>query len=118
MNPEIKDQWVQALSSGDYTQGYGLLRIEKEDGTVQHCALGVLCELAKLNGLDLPDPVGSSDHPYGDPGTRNFVPTSVREWAQLGDTAEAAVVNINDGSQFIESPPSYSRVVKYIEENL
>lgn len=41
MNPEIKAKWVAALQSGQYVQGKGQLRNNKN----QFCCLGVLCNL-------------------------------------------------------------------------
>ena len=41
MNKDIKKQWVDALRSGKYTQGFKFMR--KDNGTF--CALGVLCDL-------------------------------------------------------------------------
>ncbi len=43
MNQEIKAQWVAALRSGEYPQGYNALRRTDTD---TYCCLGVLCELA------------------------------------------------------------------------
>src|SRR3990167_1245866 len=40
MNAKIKAQWVAALRSGRYTQGYGKLR-----SGGKYCCLGVLCAL-------------------------------------------------------------------------
>lgn len=40
IDPALKDRWVQALRSGDYTQGRGFLR----QGDL-FCCLGVLCDL-------------------------------------------------------------------------
>lgn len=45
MNPDIKAQWLTALRSGQYVQGRGMLRQTSADGQVQHCCLGVLCDL-------------------------------------------------------------------------
>lgn len=40
MKKEIKEKWIDALRSGEYTQTQGSLR--KENG---YCCLGVLCDL-------------------------------------------------------------------------
>ena len=37
---EIKENWLKALKSGDYTQGTGCLL---SDG--KHCCIGVLCDI-------------------------------------------------------------------------
>ena len=48
MKPEIKKLWVGALRSGKYEQGKYTLRSGDE-----FCCLGVLCNLATQQGLDL-----------------------------------------------------------------
>ena len=40
MNPQVKEKWVNALRSGEYSQCDGKLR--SADG---FCCLGVLCDL-------------------------------------------------------------------------
>ena len=42
MNHEVKTKWLEALRSGEFTQGTGCMR--SPDGT-SHCCLGVLSEL-------------------------------------------------------------------------
>lgn len=46
MNPEIKAKWLDALRSGKYAQGYGLLR----SGIDKYCCIGVLCDIAEPRG--------------------------------------------------------------------
>jgi hypothetical protein len=41
MKPEIKAMWLDALRSGEYRQGQGVLRSEDNE----YCCLGVLCDL-------------------------------------------------------------------------
>lgn len=51
MNPEIKEKWLIELGSGNYQKGRRKLK-HVEGGKVQHCCLGVLCELyIKETGL-------------------------------------------------------------------
>lgn len=47
MNPEVKKLWVEALRSGEYTQGQSVLHNTE---TNEYCCLGVLCELAQKAG--------------------------------------------------------------------
>lgn len=47
MNQEIKDQWVNALTNGEYHQGTGELKTLKDE----FCCLGVLCDLAVKAGV-------------------------------------------------------------------
>lgn len=50
LKPEVKKQFISALTSGDYTQGSGTLRIVNEKGE-HHCCLGVLTDLAVKAGV-------------------------------------------------------------------
>lgn len=45
MKPEIKQKWLDALRSGEYNHGTIALKRTREGGHLQHCALGVLCEV-------------------------------------------------------------------------
>lgn len=47
MNPEIKQQWIAALRSGEYKQGKRVLHNVDEN---TYCCLGVLCDLAVKAG--------------------------------------------------------------------
>lgn len=50
MDQIIKEQWVAALRSGDYTQGQNRLTIFDPKGNRFDCCLGVLCDLAVQAG--------------------------------------------------------------------
>ena len=47
MNPEIKQLWIAALESGEYTQGRFRLCTQLERDVREYCCLGVLCDLYK-----------------------------------------------------------------------
>lgn len=89
MNPEKKTRWVERLRSGTRKQGTGVLhrRLAGEDF---YCCLGVLCELAIEDGIDLrvsPEPTGD-ENPRGAlvisyDGYEDFLPPKVVEWAGL-----------------------------------
>lgn len=46
-------KWVQALRSGEYKQGTGVLHAERADGTHEFCCLGVACDLAVKDGVEM-----------------------------------------------------------------
>jgi len=50
MKPEIKKLWVDALRSGEYKQGKGVL-YDGDDNS--YCCIGVLCRLAELAGVPM-----------------------------------------------------------------
>ena len=45
MKAEVKEKWVKALRSHEFKQGKGRLKIEKSDGKLNYCCLGVLHEV-------------------------------------------------------------------------
>jgi len=51
MDESVKQEWVEALRSGEYKQATGALRKWANDG-VKYCCLGVLCDIVKdrVNG--------------------------------------------------------------------
>lgn len=54
MNPTVKEIWLRALRSGDYTQGRGALAYQRaSDGQWCHCPIGVLTEEAMKAGVQV-----------------------------------------------------------------
>lgn len=49
-----RDEWVEALRSGEYQQGKGRLR-RIDDGEVSHCCLGVGCDLSDPDAWQPPE---------------------------------------------------------------
>lgn len=86
MNPAIKDEWIKALLSGNYTQGSGRLKMRNyETGKDHFCCLGVLTDLAIKSGIDIE--VEREDNEYNEDyffdGDHEFLPKVVMEWAEL-----------------------------------
>jgi hypothetical protein len=88
MKPEIKEQWVAALRSGEYQQGSGKLNKDS-----MFCCLGVLCDIAskqtdqkitkwifhpELQWAEIQDLKNKASVNQYD-----FLPTSVIQWAEL-----------------------------------
>lgn len=80
MDERVKADWVAALRSGEYAQGFGALN---KNG--KYCCLGVLCELAVKEGI-LPPPVEGpvSTFGYGRVPNRTTLPGEVLVWTGLG----------------------------------
>ena len=105
MKKEIADKWATALRSGEYKQQTGALA--NADRT-QHCCLGVLCELAIEDGVDLNARPGA----YGIAmfgGYPSVLPLVVREWSRVQTkngilgTGRGSLMNLNDdGKTFSE----------------
>lgn len=68
MDPALKARWINALLSGDYKQGQGLLR----DARNGHCCLGVLCDVLK-------DEVGGTWEQMNDGSYKFVLPEDGRE---------------------------------------
>ena len=135
MHAHIKDMWLAALRSGEYTKGTKTLCGITADGNKEFCCLGVLCDLAtKIPelGLDEPEVLPDSGydpnfryakyHRYGgsifDGGASAVLPTKVLDWSgmktQAGDLwnqGDDSLANINDRSD------TFDAVIDVIEKN-
>jgi hypothetical protein len=80
MNRDIKQQWITALRSGEFTQGRETLR--PTDNT--YCCLGVLCELHRraFSGEWTEDMYADKQF-YGYLNEENHLPHAVVLWAEL-----------------------------------
>lgn len=115
MKPEIKAQWQDELRSGKYAQGKRSLASQEtstdEDGNTitrnTYCCLGVLCELAKAEGVvrtfPLDDinnvpygPAPTEDNPFPQTST-SYLPQPVVDWAGLVSQDGDPILTI-DGS--------------------
>ena len=74
MNPKVKELWLTALRSGDYTQGKGRLRTGDSFDP-----LGVLCDLYSKDQWSLVE--GSYEYL----GATHLLPAAVVEWAGLDE---------------------------------
>lgn len=117
MNSDVKRMWVDALLSGDYTQGSSALH---NMGDNSYCCLGVLCVLAEEQGVTEGAPSMSKKHTAWDKETMT-PPVSVRAWAGLADANPMVVwgdrvvglAQVNDNYQ-----QSFQQIARIIEEQL
>ena len=78
MHKEIAEKWVEALRSGEYKQTTGkLANVER----TEHCCLGVLCEMAIKDGVELPVEQMSYSTLFDD--ARVDLPLKVMEWTGM-----------------------------------
>lgn len=133
MNDEPKRLWVEALRSGRFNQGKARLCSLKEDfieGEKRYCCLGVLCEIAIENGVQLSiarefdyyegdDPYVSFD------GSSAYLPEAVQLWAGLNysDPVIDPVTRDLDGSgtaSYFNDAKGYTfaQIADLIEKNL
>lgn len=100
MNRDVKERWVAALRSGEYKQGYSVLR----DGQERYCCLGVLSEIAVQDGVIAPATMDfvpdcsisgtPVSYAYGRMRHGTVLPDEVVEWAGL--SSENPTVQMSD----------------------
>jgi hypothetical protein len=105
--------WIKALLSGEYKQGRHALL---EDG--RYCCLGVLCELAKQDGVRVSKKPGrGSDTRVAFGGRYGYLPAAVVQWSGLPNGtgsigADLSLADCNDTGQ------SFKRIADIIEKHL
>lgn len=143
MNAEVKQQWLEALRSGEYKQGQEQLHKTGPEGD-RFCCLGVLCDLAlkagatKVAKLDQNTDydeeteedvlVNAFDVWYGDANaaslavTTSFevLPEDVRKWAGLdGDDPIVEVDGVEKClSNLNDNGTTFEALADIIEEKL
>ena len=127
MNPEVKQKWIGALRSGKYEQGSEKLR-----SVSGYCCLGVLCDLYaqehnvewEFRGNEETNLQPQDYWYFGDQS--EFLPESVREWAELNlynpllrveDNDEMFEVN-EEVSTLNDEGYSFSTIADLIEAQL
>ena len=115
MNPEIKTAWVDALRSGEYTQGRRALQVNGE-----FCCLGVLCDLAVKAGANVHVAYEENFVTYD--SCKGMPPLSVRAWAGIS-TDDGDIVD--DGDEVFglladrnDRGDTFALIAEIIEERL
>ena len=109
MNPEIKQQWLSSLKSGEYRQGRYCLKTAD-----RYCCLGVLCDiyLGESGGAWDCDGLGRR----AIISTRSSIPAWVALWAGLSDKERQdtipALAKMNDSNH------SFEQIAAKIDEDL
>ena len=99
MREDVKQKWVEALRSGDYTKTTGRL-YRKVEGKDCHCTLGVLCDVAlreQVPGVTF-DPNDKNLIFYGPQRDHALLAEKVEEWAGLEYDQAYRIANTNDSS--------------------
>lgn len=90
MKKEIATKWTAKLRDPEIQQGHSVLCNVRKDGagniTKNYCCLGVLCEVAIENGLDITvedrfDAYDRGERTYNEQDS--YLPESVQEWAGM-----------------------------------
>ena len=78
MKKEIAEKWVAALRSGDYKQHTSFLA---NAARTEHCCLGVLCELAVKDGVEMEVLYEDTRTYTRFDGEGSHLPDCVQDWA-------------------------------------
>lgn len=107
-NKENIGKWVQALRSGRFVQGRGkLCKIETlVDGREEKyfCCLGVACELALADGVDMTKVISEHTVFYG--GSPGTLPLQVQRWLGIMEQNP----NVKSSPNGVDFPVKYGLV--------
>lgn len=110
MNPELKSKWLEALRSGNYKQAHGKLKTDKG-----YCCLGVLCEVAGLQG-EVSRYYSSPDrtiYMFGTHSEVSFFPEELRSIACISEKNRRVLMEMNDNDR-----KSFAEIADWIQRNL
>jgi len=123
LNPEVKEKWVAALRSGEYSQGEGVLKdVPEGDSTPKYCCLGVLCEIAVQEGVIKKVPL--MNHNAGKSRVGVYLPRKVAKWAGLKDISDGRKMGDVDGTEqgrlatMNDTGNTFGAIADTIEEDL
>lgn len=104
MKKDIAELWATTLESGRFEQGRQQLNRENK-----LCCLGVLCELAIENGVNVEKKEFGEEYRYNE---RNlFPPDEVNDWCEIGTAGAKKLSWKND-----EDLLSFKQIAKLIRE--
>ncbi len=114
---KLRKLWVEALRSGDYRQGDGVLEYRFSDEAISNCCLGVLCHVAKKEGLvDSLKVSPFTGYLVGCSLSENY--PDIKEAVGLSLEGEDALINMNDGlEEFMGDAKGFDVIASEIEEN-
>ena len=123
MKKWAKDLWLDALRSGQYTQGDGnLFRRDWINHRLEYCCLGVLADELNVLEKDLWKELGCITYKdrYGNfEDTSGDLPDWVLKWVNLDTATMMLLINMNDGQrEFDGAPMDFDDIADYIEEYL
>lgn len=122
MRQDIKQLWIDALRSNNYKQARHELVHQNDQGIYEHCALGVLCDIAVQKGVITQTPLGyraqTDPETYGESA---ILPKAVADWAKLRsrdpytkyELDSELVSDLNDKRRL-----SFDEIASILEEDL
>ena len=110
LNPEVKQAWIEALTSGEYERGRGYLRVN-----AKFCCLGVLCDLHSKDNKEFAWVKGLfNTFTYDECEGR--LPTSVSEWVGVSED-DSSSFSSNLGWLNDRRGLTFRELAEYIEDN-
>lgn len=121
MREKIKERWINALTSGEYQQASGCLKITSDkspisNGTMSFCCLGVLCDLYSQEvGVEWDK---KPDGPWQFFGHKDYLPDDVMTWAELEE--EDPYIESEDAtlSELNDNVYSFDEIAELIKDEL
>lgn len=119
MDPEDKARWIDALRSGMFHQGEGILRRKQNNDAVRHCCLGVYAEVCGMPFTPLTSPIdiGGVGYFFRFPDSQGQYTTTLPDyWSeQRGISAENQnkLIRMNDQDGY-----SFAEIADWIDEHL
>lgn len=113
MKKSVMKKWVAALRSGEFKQVQMSLN---RDG--KHCCLGVLCDLALVDGYVECDFSGPTYITlYGERNRRGVLPEEVMKYSGIGDSIGVIRKLDTDLASLNDSGKSFSEIADIIEKH-
>ena len=113
MPKELKSKWTEALRSGKYEQGEGVLYDKESDS---YCCLGVLCSIVGPSSYD----IVRAEVPDGDFYKDNNIELG-GDWSFLEgeyqESAEYKLTMMNDGGEGYDKK-TFTEIAEWIEKNI
>jgi hypothetical protein len=124
MKQEVMKIWVDALRSGEYTQGQGCLKSTSGN----HCCLGVLCELYDKNNEEKLIKTEAEGRVFFNENSR-LTPMKVVDWAGLhfsdgsiNDTPDFVMIlggpQVESLASLNDHGSSFQEIADFIEQNV
>jgi hypothetical protein len=125
MKQEVMRIWVDALRSGEYTQGVGCLKSTSGN----HCCLGVLCELYDKNNEEKLIKTEAECMVVFDKYYSKLTPEKVVKWAGLhfsdgaiNDTPDLVMIlggpQVESLASLNDRGSSFQEIADFIEQNV
>lgn len=123
MDPELKARWIEALRSGEFEQGYSLLKYSSGNAgeSPKYCCLGVLSELCLI---PLEGYTWDGEAMFIFPGNegRASIEMPPREWLRskgISNDVSKIIANMNDGAGTYDGERlTFAEIADYIQDNL